>query len=273
MAGGPHRGFRRTLGTVLIAGTAAVSAGFVVGAQHAGATGVPTKTCTGSGASGEAEPGDTLTCVVSVAGALVNGDSISVEPMAPAGAAIATNGCAGVTAQGTAPFTYSTAVVEAAGACTWTVTATTFGTAGNSVIGSEQLQIPSTTAAGTSVTQQAKQCGPALPVVGILCSPFLPMGTSGAGSCVGGSAVPVIGGCVPALPLPTPTPATTPTPAASSGGTTSSSGGQQAASTTPFTSGPDHPFPVGAALVVAGGLLLALLALAGPAFLRRRHHG
>jgi hypothetical protein len=273
MAAISYKGARRVLATVLLAGTAALGAGLVAGTQHAGAQGIPTKTCTGSGASGQAEPGDTLTCVVSIAGALVSGDTISVEPMAPAGATIPANGCVGVTGQGTAPFTYSTTVTETGGACTWAVTATTFGTAGNSVIGSEQLQIPAGTAAGTSVTQQAKQCGPPLPVAAtVLCSPFLPMGTSGAGSCVGGTALPLIGGCAPALPLPTPTPSASPTASATGTGTTSSggAGGVQAASSTPFTSGPEHPLPVAAALVAAGGLVVALLALGGPALLRRR---
>ncbi len=276
MAGTPRRSLRRALAVAVLAGTAAIGAGFVTGVQHVGAQGIPNKTCTGSGASGQAEPGDTLTCVVSVVGVLVNGDTLAVEPLTPAGAAIPASGCVGVTAQGTAPFTYSTTVVQGATACTWTIVATTFGTAGNSVIGSEQVHIPSNTAVGTSVTQQAQQCGPPLPPAPALCSPFLPMGTSGAGSCVGGSAVPVIGGCVPALPLPTPTPTPTATPTASGSGTTSSSGGTggvEAANSTPFTSGPDHPLPVGAALVAGGGVLLVLLAVGGPALLRRRRNG
>ena len=269
MAVTAHRGLRSALVAVIIAATGAIGIGMVVGTEHVAAQGVPTKTCTGSGASGQAEPGDTLTCVVSVAGA-VNGDTISVEPLTPAGAAIAPAGCAGVTAQGTAPFTYSTTVVQASGACTWTVTATTFGTAGNSVIGSEQLQIPFATAVGTSVTQQAMQCGPPLPVAAtVLCSPYLPMGTSGAGSCVGAAAVPLIGGCQPALPLPTPTATPTASPSAGGGtGTTSGGSGsvQAAATNTPFTSGPDHPLPVGAAWWPPPALRLHWSRLLGPRF-------
>ncbi len=57
------------------------------------------------------------------------------------------------------------------------------------------------------------------------------------------------------------------------GGVTSTPtpGGVQAATTkTPFTSGPDHPLPVGAALLTAAGIAAAVLAFAGPALLRRR---
>ncbi|MBJ7593601.1 MAG: hypothetical protein JF886_01865 [Candidatus Dormibacteraeota bacterium] len=57
----------------------------------------------------------------------------------------------------------------------------------------------------------------------------------------------------------TPTPAPTPTGAV-----------QAAATKTPFTGGPEHPFPVAATLLTGAGLLLAVLAGVGPALLRRR---
>lgn len=274
-----HMGLRRSLAALVVAGATAIGAGLLNGTLHAAAQVVPNKTCTGSGPGGAARPGDTLTCVVSAAGPLVTGDTLTVRPTAPTGATIPPTGCVGVTAQGTAPFTYSTTATytggSGAGACTYTVTATTFGTVGNSVLGSEALTIPSTTAAGTSVTQEASQCGPVLPVVGQVCSPaFLPMGTSGAGSCVGGAAVPVLGGCVPALALPS-------TSASASSSSSSSASASDTASATadttqsnktgtPFTSGPDHPLPVAAGLVAAGGVLVALLAALAPVLRRRR---
>lgn len=43
-----------------------------------------------------------------------------------------------------------------------------------------------------------------------------------------------------------------------------------ATTTTPFTGGPDHPLPVGAALVAGAGLLVALGVAFGPTLLRRR---
>lgn len=276
MAGVTHSNLRRGVAALILGGTIAVAAGMVTGTQHASALAViPNKTCTGNGPAGAAQPGDTLTCVVSAAGAMVTGDTLTVSPLTPTGAFIPANGCVGVTAAGTAPFTYSTTVTtETATACTFTLTATTFGTAGNNVIGSEMLKVPASTAVGTSVTQQAQQCG-TVPTPCV--SPFLPMGTSGAGSCVGGAAVPIVGGCQPANPLTTPTP--TPTASSSGGGTgttdngTSTSGGVQAASTTkstPFTSGPEHPLPVAAALVAVGGAVLALVAFGAPMLLRRR---
>jgi uncharacterized integral membrane protein len=42
------------------------------------------------------------------------------------------------------------------------------------------------------------------------------------------------------------------------------------ATSTPFTSGPEHPLPVAATLVAVGGALLVLVALGGPALMRRR---
>lgn len=184
----------------------ALGVGVVAGTTPAAAQSIPNKTCTDNrDPSGIAQPGDTITCLVMSAGILVNGEAVSVQPMAPSGATIPSNGCTGVTGAGTAPFTYSTAATLANGECTFTVTATTFGTAGNSVIGTELLKIPGSTPAGTSVTQQAKECGPPLNGNPPICGPFLPMGTSGAGSCVGGTALPVIGGCTPAPPTATPT--------------------------------------------------------------------
>ncbi|MDQ6856069.1 MAG: hypothetical protein M3Z57_03230 [Candidatus Dormibacteraeota bacterium] len=130
------------------------------------------------------------------------------------------------------------------------------------------------------MTQTAVQCSifppSPLPNGVVTCGLSLPMGTDGAGSCVGGTALPIVGGCTPALPLPTPTPSSTPSSSDNGGGTgttdngTSAGGVQAATKSTPFTSGPEHPLPVAAALVAVGGALLALVAVGGPMLLRRR---
>lgn len=276
MAGVTHSSLRRGLAALIVGGAIAVGAGVVTGTQHAAAVGIPSKTCTGTGANGEAEPGANVTCTVSIVGFLATGDEYIVQPATPAGATI--SNCSDKTV--TTPFAYTSKGALTSNACTWTISGVTGAAVGNLVLGDETLKIPAGTSSGTSVTQTMVQCGIVPPVIGTLtCGPSSPMGTSGAGSCVGGMALPIVGGCVPALPAVTPTPTPTPTASSSGGGGTGttdngqSTGGVQAAATaksTPFTSGPEHPLPVAATLVAVGGALLVLMALGGPALMRRR---
>jgi hypothetical protein len=276
MAGITQSNLRRGLAALVLGAAIAVGAGMVTGPLHAGAVGVPTKTCVGP-SSGAAQPGKADVCTVSILGILANGDQYVVQPAAPAGAVI--SACAGTTV--TTPFAYTTTAAVTSNACTWTVSGVTAAAAGNLVLGTETLQISPATKSGTSVTQTATQCSifppPPLPGGALTCGPSTPMGTSGTGSCVGGADIPIVGGCQPANPLTTPTP--TPTASSSGGGTTTTdngngttSGGVQAASTksTPFTSGPPHPLPVAATLVAVGGGVLALVGLGAPKLLRRR---
>lgn len=281
MAGVTQSNLRRGLAALVVGGAIALGTGLVAAPQRASAQSVPIKSCTGPSGSGAAMPGDTLTCTITAVGLLLNGDSFTVKPNAPTGSSIPANGCSG-TSGGTAPLAYTTTGTGggATNACTFVVTATVFGTAANDVIGFERLTIPATTATGTAVTQTVQECGPP-PPAGLgsqVCSPFGPLPTGGAGSCIGAAANPIIGGCPLALPLPTPTPTASATASSSGGGTTttdngtSASGGVQAAAakSTPFTSGPPHPLPVAATLVAVGGGLLALVGLGAPKLLRRR---
>jgi hypothetical protein len=268
MAGVTKHSLRRGLAALALGGAVAVGALVITAPVHAAAAGIPTKTCLGP-SGGAAQPGKPDVCTVSLLGILANGDQIVVQPATPAGATIAS--CTGTTV--TTPFAYTTTTALTSNACTWTVSGVTGASAGNMVLGTETLQIPAATAAGTSVTQTATQCSivppPPLPNGVLTCAASTPMGTSGTGSCVGGTDIPILGGCAPALPALTPTP--TPTPSTSGGtGTTGNGGGVQAGTSTPFTAGPPHPLPVAAALVVLAGALLAVAAFGAPRLLRRR---
>ncbi len=186
-----HRVVRRGVAVLVLAGTIAVAAGMIVGPQHAAAQGIPNKTCTGTGAGGAAAAGKSDVCTVSVVGALANGDAFVITPTAPAHAVV--TGCTGTTVA--SPFAYtSTGAVTADNSCTFTISGLAVLTAGNNLLGTETFKIPSGTAAGTSVTQEAKQCGlvppPPAPGSTLVCGPATPMGTSGPGSCVGAAAPP-----------------------------------------------------------------------------------
>ncbi len=275
MAGVTHSNVRRGLATLVVGGAIAIGAAIVATPLHASAAGVPTKSCAGP-SGGPAKPGESDVCTVSILGILANNDQYIIQPATPAGATITS--CTGASV--TTPFAYTTTTDVTNNACTWKVSGVTGASAGNLVLGTETLHIPSATASGTSVTQTMTQCAIVPPVVGTLtCGPSTPVGTSGTGSCVGGSDLPILGGCAPALPAITPTPTATPTASSSGGGGSSTTGngttagGVQAASTsksTPFTAGPPHPLPVAATLVAVGGGVLALFGLVAPRLLRRR---
>lgn len=272
---GPNRLKTVRRGLAVAIGIAAIGGGsaLVLLPSHAAAQGVPHKTCTDpSSSDGVAHPGDTIHCTVALAGVLLAPNvALEVQPTAPTGAFIPVGGCTGFSG-GNAPFTYTTTASDnghlgtPSGICTFTVT-TGQALAGDNTLGFENLTIPVTTAPGSSVMQQANEC------ISGNCNPlgFLPMGVAGAGSCVGGTALPVVGGCSP-LPGPSPTPSSSP---AASASPTPTSSVAAAATTTPFTGGPPHPFPVGATALAASGVALALAGFGGPALLRRRrraHH-
>ncbi|MBV8300670.1 MAG: hypothetical protein JOY68_01965 [Candidatus Dormibacteraeota bacterium] len=173
--------------------------------------------------------------------------------------------------------------------CTFTVTAATV--APNTQVGTETIHIDLAAAAGSSLSQTGQYCGTIPPLSTTpTCLPtgLQDVSTIGNGSCVGsGQTVNPLGGCLSASGLPTlpgtttsPSPSnsaggTTPTPSSSSGtggngsGSSGGKGGVAAASTTPFTGGPVHPFPVAATGLALGGLALAFAAAFGPAVNRR----
>ncbi|HZU78147.1 MAG TPA: hypothetical protein VFA70_15375 [Dehalococcoidia bacterium] len=261
------RGVARRIAAIGAAGVAvSFGIGVMTSASPALAQGIPAKTCTDpSSPTGEAQPGDTITCTVDINGVLLDGSSYTVEPTAPTGAYI--TACGGATG-GTSPDNYTSTATGtnlggANSSCKWTISSTlplTFN--GQNQIGTEQLFIPASTAVGTSVTQQAKEC------VGTQCGPFTPMGVSGNGSCVGGTALPVVGGCAPGLPSSgSPSPSASTSPVAQ--GSPTPTGSVQGATTTPFTGGPTHPFPTAGAAIAAAGLAAGLGAFFGPSLLRR----
>ncbi|MBJ7609068.1 MAG: hypothetical protein JF887_06510 [Candidatus Dormibacteraeota bacterium] len=279
MAEVTHSRLRRGMAAVVLGAALAAGAGMVTGSQHASAQSIPNKTCTGTGTKDMAKSPDLVTCTVFATGVVEDGTAIAVKPTAPTGSVI--RQCTGVTNEAGPPVYSTTVTPNADGSCTFTIKTVAAipvpgvpgpPELGNVKLGTEVISIPSGVPDGTSVAQQAQECPPPLAVPGLPCSPFLPMGTSGPGSCIGGTALPIVGGCTPALPITLPASGTpTPTGVGTTTGNNSASpsGAAQAANSTPFTSGPDHPLPVAAILVAVGGALLVVLG-AGPLLLRRR---
>ncbi|HWW09683.1 MAG TPA: hypothetical protein VNY76_05490 [Candidatus Acidoferrales bacterium] len=187
---------RRALGVAVLAGSLAIGVTTILTSMRASAgVEIPNKSCTGPASDGIPEPGDVITCTVSALGGVVGGESFIIAPTAPTGSTV--TGCTGVSM--TTPFVYSTVAVPTSTSCTITVTAVT-PVIGNPVLATETVQIPGGTAAGTSVAQSASFCDP-----GFGCSPAAPMGVSGPGSCVDGTALPApAGGCMPAAPSSSP---------------------------------------------------------------------
>lgn len=277
MAEVTHSRLRRGLAAVVLGAALAAGAGMITGSHHASAQSIPNKICKGTGTNDVAKSPDLVTCTVFATGVVPDGTALAVKPTAPTGSVI--QKCNPTNEAG--PPVYSTTVTtNPDGSCTFTIKTVAAipvpgvpgpPELGNVKLGTEVISIPSGVPDGTSVAQQAQECPPPLPVPGLPCSPFLPMGTSGPGSCIGGTALPIVGGCTPALPITLPA-SGTPTPTGV--GTTTnnnspSASAAQAGNSTPFTSGPDHPLPVAAMLVAVGGALLVVLG-AGPLLLRRR---
>lgn len=187
---------RRALGVFVLAGSLAIGVTTILSSTRASAAvGVPHKTCTAATESdGIPEPGDTITCSVSLLGGVTAGETIAVAPTAPSGAFV--TGCMGVA------LVTSGTVTGGAGpgnACTFSAIPLT-PAAGDVLLGTETVKIPSSTAANTSVTQTAEICE----VAPVGCFPATPMGVAGSGSCVDGAAIPEVGGCQPAAPATSP---------------------------------------------------------------------
>src|ERR1700732_3218331 len=149
---------RRALGVVVLAGALAIGVTTILSSTHASAAGggphktcssaavgVPHKTCTSAAADGIPDPGTQVTCTVSLLGGVTPGETVAIAPTAPSGATIAS--CAGVL--------LLTTEVSTSVSCTFTIIGTS---AGDVVLGTEVLNIPSSTAPNTSVTQTAQIC-------------------------------------------------------------------------------------------------------------------
>ncbi len=269
----------------LLAAAAAVCSGLwvVLGVSHVSSQGLPRKSCVDPHRSNQiAQPGDTLQCSISVAGLFVQGQSFWVQPLAPSGAEISRGGCAGVSG-GSAPLSYSTSAGDNGGlgtprgACIFSVASGVIE--GDAVIGTELVTIPMTSAPGSTVSQQTKEC-----LTATSCGPFTTMIVNGPGSCVGSTAIPVLGGCDP-LPAggpppkpnpdpnprsPTPSPGSTALGGANNSSTNTAVKGVSAASL-PFTAGPPHPFPVGPLSLTLLGIGVAFFGAIDPTLRRGRH--
>jgi len=183
---------RRAFGIFVLAGSLAIGVTTILTSTRANAAvGIPHKVCSSPASDGIPDPGTQITCAVSLAGAVTAGETVEIAPTAPSGATISS--CMGVTIL--VPSPYVTTVTP--GTCKFVITGT--GSAGDVLLGSEVLNIPSDTPVNTSVTQTAQICE-AAPVG---CFPATPMGVTGGGSCVGGAALP-IGGCAPTAPSSSP---------------------------------------------------------------------
>ena len=181
---------RRALGVFVLAGSLAIGVTTILTSTRASAAvGVPHKVCSSTEPDGVPEPGDTIACQVFILGGVSAGETIAIAPTAPTGAFV--SGCMGVTGVTTPAITGGTG---AGNACTLTAVPLT-PAAGDVLIGTETVKIPSGTAANTSVTQTAAICE----IAPVGCFPATPMGVSGGGSCVDGPAIPEIGGCQPAV--------------------------------------------------------------------------
>ena len=188
---GTHRGkrIRRALGVVILAGSLAIGVTTILTSTRASAAvGVPHKTCLSPATDGIPDPGTQVTCMVKLLGAVTAGETVEIAPTAPSGATIAS--CTGVVVLLPSPYTTTVPI----GTCKFVISGT--GAAGDVLLGTEVLNIPSGTAPNTSVTQTAQICETA-PAA---CFVATPMGVDGAGSCVDGPAIPGVGGCQPAAP-------------------------------------------------------------------------
>jgi hypothetical protein len=186
---------RRVFGVVVLAASIAVGVTTILTSTRASAAvGIPHKVCSSTQPDGVPEPGDTISCQVFILGGVSAGETIAIAPTAPSGAFV--SGCMGVTGVTTPAITGGTG---AGNACTLTAVPLT-PAAGDVLIGTETVQIPSSTAANTSVTQTAAICE----IAPVGCFPATPMGVGGGGSCVDGPAIPGIGGCQPAAPSSSP---------------------------------------------------------------------
>ena len=277
MRAGEFRVRRGMLAMVSAVVAAAAGIGFVSTTAFAATQGPPVpvfKQCTGTATDQSAEAGHTVTCTVTATLPNGTGGTYAVQLTGPTNAATQT--CAGVAA--TTTFTG-----PANNICTWTVTASPGITPGT-MIGTETIFIAPLTPAGSSVTQSGELCGAPIPVIAPApqCPPtgFQPILTTGPGACVGSA-----NGCTGLPGLPgggTPTPTPTPsgngngngngngTGGTTTGTTTTTGTGQVKAASTPFTGGPEHPFPVAATGIAVGGSLLMLAAVAAPMWVRRR---
>ena len=187
---GTQRGkrVRRALGVVILAGSLAIGVTTILTSTRASAAvGVPHKTCTSAAADGIPDPGTQITCTVSLLGGVTPGETVAIAPTAPSGATIAS--CTGVL--------LLTTEVSTSVSCTFTIIGTS---AGDVVLGTEVLNIPSSTAPNTSVTQTAQICETSP----IGCFLATPMGVAGSGSCVDGTAIPGVGGGEPVAPSSSP---------------------------------------------------------------------
>jgi hypothetical protein len=181
---------RRALGVVVLAGSLAIGVTTILTSTHASAAvGVPHKVCSSPASDGIPDPGTQVTCAVSLLGAVTAGETVEIAPTAPSGATIAS--CMGLTILTPSPY-----VTTVSGTCKFVIFSG--ASAGDVLLGTEVLNIPSSTAPNTSVTQTAQICETTLG-----CFPATPMGVTGGGSCVGGAALP-IGGCAPTAPSSSP---------------------------------------------------------------------